>query len=272
MKTFTPEELSEIIRLHGLYAVGDLAGCRANLSCANLTDANLTDANLTRANLTDANLTRANLSGANLSGANLSRAYLSGANLTRANLTDANLTRANLTRANLTDANLTDANLTRANLTRANLTDANLTRANLTDANLTRANLSGANLTRANLTDAKSIELALARASHVPAEGGFQAWKKCAGNVIVRLWIPDDARRSHGRGRKCRAAHVQVLEVIGAEEGRSIYDLEQGKKIVTTYRTGEMVACDSWCEDRWTECGGGIHFFMHRLEAEAFEF
>jgi hypothetical protein len=28
------------------------------------------------------------------------------------------------------------------------------------------------------------------------------------------------------------------------------------------------VRCDKWNEDRWIECGGGIHFFLTRIEAE----
>ena len=92
MKTFTADELKEVLAQHALWLSSDHEqGVRADLRGADLTDANLTYANLTRANLTYANLTRANL------------------------------TRANLTRANLTDANLTDADLTDANLTRANL-------------------------------------------------------------------------------------------------------------------------------------------------------
>jgi hypothetical protein len=31
------------------------------------------------------------------------------------------------------------------------------------------------------------------------------------------------------------------------------------------------VRCDTWNEDRWTECGGGIHFYLTREEAAAHE-
>ena len=84
MKTYTADELREVLRLHALWLQGDSTGARANLRGANLTDANLRGANLTDAVLTDAVLTGAvlscaYLSGANLSGANLSCADLSGA-------------------------------------------------------------------------------------------------------------------------------------------------------------------------------------------------
>ena len=88
MKTYTPEELSEILEKHRLWLDDEEGGERANLARANLTDANLARANLARANLADANLTDANLSGANLSGANLRGANLSDAYLRGANLSE----------------------------------------------------------------------------------------------------------------------------------------------------------------------------------------
>ena len=69
MKTYTAEELKEILRLHMKWREGSAGGARANLSDADLSDANLSGANLSGANLSDADLRGADLSGANLSGA-----------------------------------------------------------------------------------------------------------------------------------------------------------------------------------------------------------
>ena len=69
IKTFTPEQLQEILAAHKKWLNDEEGGARANLE-----DANLEDANLTRANLEDANLYGANLTRANLYGANLTRA------------------------------------------------------------------------------------------------------------------------------------------------------------------------------------------------------
>jgi hypothetical protein len=55
-----------------------------------------------------------------------------------------------------------------------------------------------------------------------------------------------------------------VLEIIGATEGVSLYDFN------VVYRIGETVRCDAWEADRWVECGGGIHFFITRAEAEQY--
>ena len=239
MKKYTPEELAEVLRLHKLWREDDPSGQRANLRGADLQGADLRGANLR-----GADLQRANLQGADLQGADLRGADLQGADLRGADLRGADLQRANLWGADLQRADLWGADLQRANLQ--------------------GANLQGANLRGANLQGAKNAELALAQTSHIPAEGAFVAWKKCQEGVIVKLLIPEDAKRSHGTGRKCRASHVVVLDVIGAEEGISSFDPS------VKYRKGETVSSDKWDEDRWNECSFGIHFFLHRLEAEAY--
>jgi hypothetical protein len=105
MKTYTVEELREILAEHGKWLRGE-GGNRADLQDANLQRANLRDANLQGADLQDANLQRANLQRANLQRANLRDANLQGADLQDANLQRANLQRANLQRANLQRADL----------------------------------------------------------------------------------------------------------------------------------------------------------------------
>ena len=168
----------------------------------------------------------------------------------------ANLAGAYLARANLAGANLADANLAGANLARANLAGANLAGANLADANLADANLAGA-----NLADAKNAEFAIAQTRILP-EGDLIGWKKCSQGIIVKLRIPEAARRSHAFGRKCRAEYADVIEVIGADVAISQHD---GR---TEYRAGQRVTPDRFDENWQDECSSGIHFFITRLEAE----
>ena len=126
MKTYTKEELVEILGKHRSWLIGEEVGERAYLRGANLSGANLSDANLSGANLSDAYLRGAYLRGANLSDANLSDANLSDAYLSGANLSGAYLSGANLSDANLSGANLSDAYLRGAYLRGAYLSDANL--------------------------------------------------------------------------------------------------------------------------------------------------
>jgi len=104
MKSYTTEELKEVLDKHHKWTLGEDGGSRANLSGANLRGAYLSGAYLSRANL----------SGADLSGANLIGAYLSRANLSRANLSRAYLIGADLSGANLSGADLSGANLSGA--------------------------------------------------------------------------------------------------------------------------------------------------------------
>ena len=137
-----------------------------------------------------------------------------------------------------------------------------LIRANLSKADLSRANLYRANLYRANLSGAIDIPKLIAAQLSITPKGNLVGWKKCRDKVIVKLLVPQRARRSNATGRKCRAEYVQVLKIFGAEIGISNYCIN------TIYRVGKEVRCDEWNEDRWQECGGGIHFFLTREEAE----
>jgi hypothetical protein len=89
-------------------------------------------------------------------------------------------------------------------------------------------------------------------------------WKKCRNGVLVKVRVPADAKRCNATGRKCRAERVEVLSVVGAAEGVSMYDA------AVVYRVGETVKSHRWEPNRFIECGGGIHFFLTCEEAEAY--
>ena len=176
----------------------------------------------------------------------------------------ADLSEADLRRADLSGADLSVTDLREADLRGADLSGADLRGADLRGAYLRDADLSGANLSGAYLRGAKDIPAFANAQTVIVPEGQIVGWKKCRDNVIVKLIIPAEARRSNATGRKCRAEYADVAEVIGAEAGISRHDG------MTEYRVGQRVTCDKWCEDRWEECAGGIHFFITRDEAEAY--
>ncbi len=234
----------------------------ADLSSSDLGYANLRSADLRSANLGYANLRSANLGYADLRYADLRSANLRSANLNYADLSSANLNSSDLGYANLRSANLNSSDLRSADLSYADLRSANLGYANLRSANLGYANLSSADLSSSDLSEIKNGELALAR-TLIVSEGPIFGWKKCREGVIVKLFIPSKAARSNAADRKCRAERAKVLEVIGGEKGISLHDVN------TVYEAGKWVRCDKWNSNRWEECGGGIHFYITRLEAEA---
>ena len=191
----------------------------------------------------------------------VAEALKGGANLRGADLYGANLYGANLYGANLRGANLRDANLRGADLRIADLYEANLS-----GANLRIANLSGANLIRANLYEA---DLRGARGSYMtcPTDGSFIGWKKASG-YIVKLQIPEDARRSSAGGEKCRCDKAYVAEIQNVDGTKAdIEAIHSNYDNNFVYAVGATVEVSDFDDDRWNECAPGIHFFIDRRAA-----
>ena len=212
------------------------------------------------ADLHSADLYGADLRGSNLRCANLCDADLRGANLCGADLYGADLCDANLRCANLCDANLRDADLCNADLRGANLCDADLRSTDLRDADLRSTDLRGA-----NLRDAKGCYLSC------PTEGSFIGWKKASGH-IVKLRIPEDARRSSATGHKCRCDKAYVMEIQNMDGTRATEDTvrsDNDKNFV--YTVGATVEVPDFNDNRWSECAPGIHFFIDRRAAVEYQ-
>jgi hypothetical protein len=163
--------------------------------------------------------------------------------------------------ANLCGADLRGANLCGANLCDANLCDANLCGANLCGANLCGADLRGANLCDADLCGAKGTYMAC------PTDGSFISWKKASG-YIVKLQIPEDARRSSAGGEKCRCDKAYVVEIQNIDGTKAdIETVHSSHDANFVYTVGATVEVSDFDGDRWNECAPGIHFFIDRRAA-----
>ncbi len=261
--TITETVLDAIRRgadLHSAYLRdADLCGanlCGADLYGADLCGAYLRDADLRGANLCDVDLCGADLYGADLCDANLRGVYLRGTDLRGANLCD-----VDLCGADLRDANLRNADLRGSNLYGADLRDANLRNVDLRGSNLYGADLRGTDLRGANLRDAKGCYLSC------PTEGSFIGWKKASGH-IVKLRIPEDARRSSATGHKCRCDKAYVMEIQNMDGTKATEDTvrsDHDKNFV--YTVGATVEVPDFDDNRWSECAPGIHFFIDRRAA-----
>lgn len=194
-------------------------------------------------------------------GADLRDSDLYGADLCNADLRGANLSDADLCDADLRDADLRGADLRDADLYGANLSDADLSDADLRGADLRSADLRGANLCGANLRDAKGCYLSC------PTEGSFIGWKKASGH-IVKLRIPEDARRSSATGHKCRCDKAYVMEIQNMDGTRATVDAVRSYHDQNfVYTVGATVEVPDFDDNRWSECAQGIHFFIDRREA-----
>ena len=190
-----------------------------------------------------------------------SGADLRGADLRGADLHGADLRGADLHGANLYDADLRGTNLRGANLRDANLYDANLRGADLYDANLYDADLRGANLYDADLRGAKGAYMSC------PSEGEFIGWKKASG-YIVKLRIPEYARRSSATGNKCRCDKAFVVEIQNIDGSKADVDtVKSSHDSNFAYVAGAMVEVNDFDDNRWNECAPGIHFFIDRRAA-----
>lgn len=125
-----------------------------------------------------------------------------------------------------------------------------------------------------------------------PDTGSFIGWKKCyavkseeaedysdslthrlrshSPHVIVKILIPDDAKRSSGFSRKCRCDKAIVLEiqtVDGDPLNDNIAAYSRYDPSFKYIKGKTVVPKKPFCEDRFEECASGIHFFITREEA-----
>ena len=175
--------------------------------------------------------------------------------------------------ADLGGADLGDADLRGADLGDADLGDADLRGAYLGDADLRGAYLGGADLGGADLRDADLRGADLRGANKIPyiplacpSDGAFIGWKKVNGK-LVKLEIPEDARRCSATSQKCRCDKAKVLAITDIDGGNPIESIFNASYIGMTYKVGEMVYPDSFDENRWNECSHGIHFFINKQDA-----
>ena len=100
-----------------------------------------------------------------------------------------------------------------------------------------------------------------------PTDGSFIGWKTASG-YIVKLQIPEDARRSSAGGEKCRCDKAFVVEIqnfdgTNADIETVCSDYDEN----FVYAVGATVEVDNFDNNRWNECAPGIHFFIDRRAA-----
>lgn len=195
----------------------------------------------------------------------LIEADLRGADFSNADLLGADLRCANLTDANFTNAILTIADFNKADLYRANFKNANLRGTFFDGANLNCANFEGADMYDTYFGGARNVPEEIPMAC--PREGSFIAWKKIKRRYLVKLEIPEDAKRSSATTNKCRCSKAKVLEIIDMIMNKKVNEVINANYALCTYTVGEMVYPDYFDENRWNECSHGIHFFKDKRDA-----
>lgn len=83
---------------------------------------------------------------------------------------------------------------------------------------------------------------------------------------IIKLSVPEDAKRSSALSNKCRCNKAKVLDIrtFGGQKVKSAISQYDHSFV---YEINKEVSAPDFDEDRWHECAPGIHFFMSEKEA-----
>ncbi len=185
----------------------------------------------------------------------------------RADLYGADLHSVDLSGVDLHDAILATANLHHANLSHANLREADLRGADLRDANLYMANLFGALLSGADLKGANTEPNEIAMSC--PSEGSFIGWTwqdEMFRHYLIKLQIPEEAKRCSDGSPVCRCNKASVLDIIECET--SEHKAETCRCVTDPKRwyVGQVVQVNKFDDNRWSH-DGGLNFCVDKHDA-----
>ena len=254
----TQEELNQVIERHQHWINQDCKDwqyMRANLNGKDLRGLRFINSNLKHASLMYANLKEIDFYNANLSGVDFTGAILEKTNLSYANLEGANFRIANLSEAIFEETKLEGTSFI----------GSNLYKATFLKTNLNNVKIKSANLFKVDLKETENIPFI---PYACPETGSFIGYKKVRENHIVEIQILEDSKRLSGTTRKCRCNKAKVLRILNYD--RTVADVTEGASIKDKnfiYKVGEIVSVNKFDENRWNECGKGIHFFISFQEA-----
>ena len=206
----------------------------------------------------------------------------SAKDLSYARFQDATLQNVNFSNANLTGAHFDGAILDHVTFSGANLTGAYFTKAQFSFVNLLYANMQDTNM---RLVDVDHIminkDTNLFIPFRCPSSGSFVGWKKAynsfnAGDpykiCIVKLLIPEDAKRSSAFSEKCRCDKAVILDTYDYETGHPLEKSATIRSIYLpfrfTYHIGDTITIPDFDDNRWKECSSGFHFFVDEESAK----
>ena len=258
----------------------------ANMECVNLTRAKIHNTNLSHTNMAGASIIKAKITDSSLNGTTLENCNLAYALLTNVNLEGAYIERSILTCASIIDSSLEGAIILHTAFENSELVNVNLNNATLKYSYISNCFIKDVDFESVrqrsvifNNVEFSNVKNAPQIPSVCPDTGSFIGWKKCVKNglVIVKLLIPEDAKRCSATSRKCRCDKAVVLEIKdmdGKDVDIAFSDYETKNRSgmsfegVFTYKVGETVTPrEPFDENRWNECSSGIHFFITREEA-----
>jgi len=216
-------------------------------------------------------------SGVDLSGKNLTMSCFSECSFVGCKLTGTNFSSANIDRCVFTGCDLTDCSFAGARISGTNFSLAVIKNGVFANALIEDTVFEGADLTDAKLYDARIDEDALLKASGVevcirqiphrcPDKDAFICYKKVRDNLIIKLEVPDDAKRINIDKTRCKASKVIVLEfqnINGTKSKKTEVASLHNPNFI--YHPGDEIEIKSFRND--ASATSGIYFFMERDNA-----
>ncbi len=275
----------------------------ADLSGMKIKDVSFGNADFRSANFTDAILQRVKFNVDNkfrASGRNLERADFTDAHIWESEFTNADLGFAILkhtqvwhnkfTTCNMHQVDWRDSVIVDAMFVKCDLSSAVFSHTRWYDVTFDHTNLSFANtygvITEPNGIDRHTVvkfinkcnTLATTLNMACPETGAFDGWKAVYAldsdmlwtDYLVKLHIPEDAKRSSATTERCRCSKAMVTEIVNTktnEKVNSVVNKFSADFPATEYEVGKIVRPDSFDDDRWNERSHGIHFFISKDNA-----
>ncbi len=211
-------------------------------------------------------LRESEITGGDLSGADLRNIDFFGSTFDGVDLRNADFDNCNLHKVWFKDCIMPGVKLTNSDVAEAMMRHMDLTGADFSGSNFHRALLE-----YTTLDGVKDDENTKFFRNYCPEEGPFVAWKCCTELRVVQLLVPADAKRCSATGETCRCSKAKVLSIKSVDETVS-YDWAQSTVDPDFYyEVGKWVYPSYFQEDRWMDSSAGIHFFMTREEAVAYQ-
>lgn len=254
--------LKEILERHEVWLVTHKSTFRAILEDVDLSYVNLSHVNLRYAILDNVNLENADLHKSDLTFTTIRNSDFTHADLNHARLDQAKIYNCTFYRARFYSAQLYQTYFDNTILCGAEFCRADLSRATLNNTNIDQAYLEACILYKTHMDNATGSLIEYRRGKILTES--IIGYKKCQNDVIVTLEIPKDAIVFSISGTKCRTNKAKVIAIDGADRAFSNFCR------MTYYVGDEFNIKDFNCEYN-RECANGIHFFMTREEAEAYD-
>lgn len=273
MKKITNKrQLNELLKSNTDDVIKDISFASANLKGANLSNRKFLRCTFDGADLDKADLSCTTFSDCGMRGATFRMAVLSYTefkDITVANccFNNAHLGMASFRNQSVSASWFLNACVGHMDLTNAWVADNDFGGVDLSTVKCRKARFCGNKFSAETVFPAPAVKLP-------PFGKGFDAWKKVYGDFVLKLWVPNSARRvSTPIDRKCRVDKAVVISAFnsdGTPTSKKQFKSMYNEAFI--YDVGNFVEVTEFNDDPLQPCRPGIHVFKSFKEASKYVF